>query len=139
LGGEELQRSQNFSVSKSKVKFAFSTVRTRVIPILKGIEAKIYPAKIGRVRGWSKQHVAYYVKKMEKVGLIRRLKQSNFVDYELTQRGQNFLISCEGVLFSSGFFGYTGVFSSFLCCVRGFIRWVILGGWRCRIGQLFWV
>jgi hypothetical protein len=64
----------------------------------------MYPAKIGRARGWKKQHVAYYVKKLEKAGLIRRLKRSSFVDYELTRRGQNFLISCEGVLFSSGVF-----------------------------------
>jgi hypothetical protein len=64
----------------------------------------MYPAKIGRARGWSKQHVAYYVKKLEKAGLIHRLKRSNIVDYELTKRGQDFLISCEGVLFSSGVF-----------------------------------
>jgi predicted transcriptional regulator len=97
-------RSQNFSRSKSKVKFDFCTVRTRVIPILKGFEVKMYPAKIGRARGWKKQHVAYYVRKLEKAGLIRRVKRSSFVDYELTERGQNFLISCEGVLFSSGVF-----------------------------------
>lgn len=97
-------RSQNISLSKSKVKFDFCTVRTRVIPILKGIECKMYPAKIGRTRGWKKQHVAYYVGKLEKAGLIHRLKRSNFVDYELTERGQNFLTSCEGVLFSSGVF-----------------------------------
>ena len=97
-------RSQNILPSKSKVKFDFSTVRSRVLPILKGIEVQMYPAKIGRARGWSKQHVDYYVKKLEKAGLIRRLKRSNFVDYELTERGQNFLISCEGVLFSSGVF-----------------------------------
>jgi predicted transcriptional regulator len=101
---KSIDRGQNFAVSKSKVKFDFSTVRSRVIPILKGIEVKMYPAKIGRARGWSKQHVDYYVKKLEKAGLIRRLKRSNFVDYELTERGQNFLISCEGVLFSSGVF-----------------------------------
>ena len=59
-------RSQNISLSKSKVKFDFSTVRSRVLPILKGIEVKMYPAKIGRARGWSKQHVDYYVKKLEK-------------------------------------------------------------------------
>jgi predicted transcriptional regulator len=97
-------RSQNFSRSKSKVKFDFCTVRTRVIPILKGIEVKMYPAKIGRARGWKKQHVAYYVRKLERAGLIRRVKRSSFVDYELTERGQNFLVSCEGVLFSSGVF-----------------------------------
>ena len=96
--------SQTISRSKSKVKFDFCTVRSRVLPILKGIEVKMYPAKIGRARGWSKQHVNYYVKKLEKASLIRRLKRSNFVDYELTERGQNFLISCEGVLFSSGVF-----------------------------------
>ena len=97
-------RSQNNLPSKSKVKFDFSTVRSRVIPILKGIEVQMYPAKIGQARGWSKQHVDYYVKKLEKAGLIHRLKRSNFVDYEITERGQNFLISCEGVLFSSGVF-----------------------------------
>jgi predicted transcriptional regulator len=97
-------RSQNFSRSKSKVKFDFCTVRTRVIPILKGIEVKMYPSKIGRARGWKKQHVAYYVCKLEKAGLIRRVKRSSFVDYELTERGQNFLVSCESVLFSSGVF-----------------------------------
>ena len=64
----------------------------------------MYPSKIGRARGWTKQHVAYYVRKLEKAGLIRRVKRSNFVDYELTGQGQNFLISCEGVLFSSGVF-----------------------------------
>jgi len=64
----------------------------------------MYPAKIGHVRGWKKQHVAYYVRKLEKAGLIRRVKRSSFVDYELTRRGQNFLVSCEGVLFSSGVF-----------------------------------
>jgi hypothetical protein len=91
-------------LSKLKVKFDFNTVRSRVIPILKGIEVKMYPAKIGRIRGWKRQYVAYYVKKLEKAGLFRRLKRSNFVDFELTERGQNFLISCEGVLFSSGVF-----------------------------------
>jgi len=101
---KEAVRSQNFSRSKSKVKFDFSTVRTRVLPIMKGIEVKMYPSKIGRARGWSKQHVDYYVKKLVKADLIRRIKRSNFVDYELTPKGQNFLISCEGVLFSSGVF-----------------------------------
>ena len=62
----------------------------------------MYPAKIGRARGWSKQHVAYYVGKLEKAGLIRRLKRSSFVDYSLTDRDQNFLVSFEGVLFGSG-------------------------------------
>lgn len=95
-------RSQNIGISKSKVKFDFYTVRTHIIPILTGIEVKMYPAKIGRAHGWSKQHVTYYVKKLEKAGLIRSLKHDNAVNYELTKRGQNFLISCEDVLFTSG-------------------------------------
>ena len=37
---EKPDRSKNFAVSKSKLKFDFSTVRSRVIPILKGIEVK---------------------------------------------------------------------------------------------------
>ena len=96
MANQPVDRSQNILPSKSKVKFDFCTVRTRVISILKGIEVKMYPAKIGRARGWKKQHVAYYVAKLERAGLIRRLKRSSFVDYELTERGQNFLISCEG-------------------------------------------
>ena len=47
-------RSQNFSSSKSKVKFDFTTVRTRVIPILKRVQVGDYPAKIGRTYGWGK-------------------------------------------------------------------------------------
>ncbi|HEX7483397.1 MAG TPA: hypothetical protein VF350_08010 [Candidatus Bathyarchaeia archaeon] len=80
MDNEVVDRSQNISLPKSKVKFDFCTVRTRVIPILKGIESGMYPAKIGRVRGWSKQHVDYYVKILQKAGLIRRLKRINFVD-----------------------------------------------------------
>ena len=94
--------SQNFSRSKSKVKFDFRSVRTRVIPILKGIEVGNYPAKIGRIYGWSKQHVCYYLKKLQKAGLVRRKRRSNAVFYELTSLGQSFLVSCEGVVFGSG-------------------------------------
>ena len=143
LGKEVGDRSQNFSRSKSKVKFDFCTVRSRVIPILKGIEVKMYPSKIGRARGWKKQHVAYYVKKLEKAGLIRRLKRSNFVDYELTERGQNFLISCEGVLFSSGVFRLHRCFFKFPVLREGvypaadfhrieMVNWTALLGFRTR-------
>lgn len=96
--------SQNFGRQKSKVKFDFTTIRTRVIPILKRIEVGDYPAKIGRIYGWSKQHVSYYLKKLEKAGLVCRKVRTNVVFYTLTRRGQNFLVSCEGVLFSSGVF-----------------------------------
>ncbi len=99
-GGE----SQSFPASKSKVKFDFTTVRTRVIPILKRVQVGDYPTKIGRTYGWSKQHVSYYLNKLEKAGLVVRKKRSSAVFFELTLRGQNFLGSCEGVLFGSGVF-----------------------------------
>jgi DNA-binding MarR family transcriptional regulator len=75
-----------------------------VIPILKRIEVGDYPSKIARIYGWSKQHVFYYLKKLQRAGLVRRKLRSNCVFYELTRRGQNFLRSCEGVVFGSGVF-----------------------------------
>ena len=104
MAGARRAGSQKVSGSKSKVKFYFSTVRSRVIPILKRIEVGDYPSKIARVYGWSKQHVFYYLKKLEKAGIVRRKVRSNVVFYDLTRRGQNFLRSCEGVLWSSGVF-----------------------------------
>ena len=95
-------RSKVFCVSKSKVKFYFGTVRTRVIPILRRVEVGDYPSKIGRVYGWSKQHVTYYMRKLQRAGLIRRKVRSKAVFYELTDRGKNFLVSCEGLVFGSG-------------------------------------
>ena len=71
--------SQKVLPQKSKVKFYFSTVRSRVIPILKRIEVGDYPSKIARIYGWSKQHVFYYIRKLEKAGLVRRQVRSNVV------------------------------------------------------------
>jgi len=102
LAESKTVRSQNFSVSKSKVKFDFSTVRTRVIPILKRVEVEDYPAKIGRIYGWSRQHVTYYLNKLEKCGLVKRQVRSRAVFYHLTGRGKTFLGSCEDVVFGSG-------------------------------------
>lgn len=76
MGGEDLQRSQNFSVSKSKVEFDFTTVRTRIIPIMKHVQVGDYPAKINRTYGWSKQHVSYYLNKLEKEMVEDRSKIS---------------------------------------------------------------
>ena len=90
--------SQKVLSEKSKVKFYFSTVRSRVIPILKRVEVGDYPSKIARLYGWSKQHVFYYLKKLEKAGLVRRKLRSSVVFYELTGRGQKVLTSCEGVV-----------------------------------------
>jgi DNA-binding MarR family transcriptional regulator len=94
--------SRNFRGSMSKVKFDFGTVRTRVIPILRRIEVEDYPAKIGRVYGWSRQHVCYYLQKLEKCGLVKRRVRSRAVFYRLTGRGKTFLASCEDVVFGSG-------------------------------------
>jgi len=69
---------------------------------LKRVEVGDYPAKIGRVFGWSKQHVSYYLKKLQKAGLVRRVKRSSAVFYELTEKGKDFLMRCEGVVFGSG-------------------------------------
>jgi len=99
---EPSRGSTNFRRWKYKVKFDFSTVRTRVIPILKRVEVEDYPAKIGRIYGWSRQHVTYYIKKLEKCGLIKRKVRSRAVFYQLTGRGKTFLASCEDVVFGSG-------------------------------------
>jgi len=75
-----------------------------VIPILKRVEVGDYPSKIARLYGWSKQHVFYYLKKLEKAGLVRRKVRSSAVFYELTKRGQKVLTSCEVIVYSSGVF-----------------------------------
>jgi len=75
-----------------------------VIPILKRVEVGDYPSKIARIYGWSKQHVFYYLGKLQKAGLVRRNVRSNAVFYELTRKGQKLLTSCEGVIFGSGVF-----------------------------------
>ena len=98
----ETSGSKNSCSRMSKVKFDFSTVRTRVIPILKRVEVEDYPAKIGRIYGWSRQHVTYYLKKLEKCGLVKRQVRSRAVFYELTERGKTFLASCEDMVFGSG-------------------------------------
>jgi predicted transcriptional regulator len=99
---QETYGSQNSCVRMSKVKFDFGTVRTCVIPILKRVEVEEYPEKIGRIYGWSRQHVCYYLKKLEKCGLVKPKVRSKAVFYELTKRGQNFLRSCEDVVFGYG-------------------------------------
>jgi DNA-binding transcriptional ArsR family regulator len=82
-----------------KVKFDLTTVRTWVLPILRRIQAGDYPAKIGRLVGLSRQHVYYYLRKLEICRLIRREKRSSVVFYELTGEGTSLLRSCEGAVF----------------------------------------
>jgi DNA-binding transcriptional ArsR family regulator len=69
---------------------------------LKRVEVGDYPSKIGRIYGWSRQHVTYYMRKLQKAGLIRRKVRSKAVFYELTDKGKELLVSCEGVVFGSG-------------------------------------
>ena len=97
-------RSKNFSRSKLKVKVNFKTLRGKILPILRLLDAGNgnYPAKIARAFGYSKPHVFYYVKKLEQAGMIRRKRRSNIVIYEVTPHGKNFLTGSEGLLFSSG-------------------------------------
>ena len=40
--------------------------------------------------------------KLQRAGLIRRKVRSKAVFYELTDKGKNFLVSCEGLVFGSG-------------------------------------
>jgi DNA-binding transcriptional ArsR family regulator len=58
-----------------------------------------YPTKISRIVGTSRQHVYYYLKKLEKCKLIRRDVRTNVVFYELTREGKELVQSCEGVVF----------------------------------------
>jgi hypothetical protein len=85
--------------SKYKVKFDTSTVRTWVLPLLIRIEAGDYPTKAGRIIGLSRQHVWYYIRKLEKCHLIRRDKRTNAVFYVLTAESKNLLTLCEGRVF----------------------------------------
>ena len=138
LAESKTVRSQNFSVSKSKVKFDFSTVRTRVIPIMKRVEVGEYPSKIGRTYGWSKQHVSYYLNKLEKAGLVCRKRRSSAVFFELTLRGQNFLGSCEGVLFGSGVFRLEKVQYRYVILAEGLLpsdfRRIEMQNWTALLG-----
>src|SRR3989337_496916 len=85
--------------SMSKVQFYNRTTRQYLLPILRRIDVGDHMAKVGRIVGLKRQHVKYYVCKMERAGLVHRVKRSSIVDYELTNRGKNLLTSCEGVVF----------------------------------------
>ena len=99
---ESVDRSKNFGRSKLKVKVNFKTIRTRILPILRLLDAGNYPARIGRALGLKKPHVFYYVHKLEQSGMVQRKKRSSIVVYEVTAHGKNFLTGSEGVLFGSG-------------------------------------
>ena len=131
--------SQKVLRQKSKVKFYFSTVRSRVIPILKRVEVGDYPSKIARIYGWSKQHVFYYLRKLQKAGLVRRQIRSSVVFYEMTGKGKELLVSCEGVVYGSGVFRLHRCRVKFPivregCYPRGGFREVELVNWTALLG-----
>jgi DNA-binding MarR family transcriptional regulator len=105
-----------------------------VIPILKRVEVSDYPSKIARIYGWSKQHVFYYLKKLEKAGLVRRKVRSNVVFYELTNRSQELLASCEGLLWSTGVYRLHRCFFKFRIVREGLYG---AGGFR-RVEMVNW-
>jgi DNA-binding MarR family transcriptional regulator len=93
------KESKKVRGSKYKVQFDNRTVRLWVLPLLRRIDVGDYPTRAGRIIGLSRQHVAYYVKKLEKSKLIRREKRSRAVFYTLTDEGKKLVTSCEGRIF----------------------------------------
>jgi hypothetical protein len=102
LAGSSEGRSKNFGRQKLKVKVNFKTLRGKILPILRLLDAGNYPAKIGRTLGFSRPHVFYYVHKLEQAQMVIRRRRSNIVVYEVTPHGKNFLTGSEGTLFGSG-------------------------------------
>jgi hypothetical protein len=102
LAGASEGRSKNFGRQKLKVKVNFKTLRGKILPILRLLDAGNYPAKIARSLGFSRPHVFYYVHKLERAQMVIRRRRSNIVVYEVTAHGKNFLTGSEGMLFSSG-------------------------------------
>jgi DNA-binding MarR family transcriptional regulator len=130
--------SKNSCSRMSKVKFDFSTVRTRVIPILRRVEVEDYPVKIGRVHGWSRQHVCCYLRKLEKCGLVKRKVRSQAVFYQLTGRGKTFLASCEDVVFGCGVYRLDRCQARFGIVAEGCLpvdfRRVEMANWTASLG-----
>jgi predicted transcriptional regulator len=95
----ETYRSKKAGSGKYKVQFDTEKVRTWVIPILRRIEAGDYAARIALVLETNRQHVQYFIGKLEEAGLIYLEKRSSFAVYQLTLKGKAFLKSCEGRVF----------------------------------------
>ena len=86
----------------------------------------------------------YYLHKLQKAGLVRRKKRSAAVFYELTRLGQNFLTSCEGVVFGSGVFRLHRCFVKFRVLregvyPRGDFRRVEMVNWTALLGLMYGV
>jgi len=66
----ELGRSKKVCSSMSKVQFYNRTTRQYLLPILRRIDVGDHMAKVGRIVGLKRQHVKYYVGKLERAGLF---------------------------------------------------------------------
>jgi len=80
-----------------KKRFNTSSVGLRLVPILKMLDAGNYPAKIARMLGMSRHHVAYYIRKMRQAGLIERENMRWPAFYVVTDKGKKFLTGCSGL------------------------------------------
>ena len=80
-----------------KKRFNTSSVGLRLVPILKMLDAGNYPAKIARMLGMSRHHVAYYIKKMRQAGLIERENVKWPAFYVVTDKGKKILTTCSGL------------------------------------------
>jgi len=54
-----------------------------------------YPTQAGRMVGWSRSHTFYYVKRLVKLGYLKRQVRDAATFYTLTQRCSNFLTGSE--------------------------------------------
>lgn len=73
---------------QSKSQKSGSPVWTSILLLIK--DGK-YKAQISRILGRSKQIIDYYLKRLEKAGLIEREYKSSFVRYRLTETSQKIL------------------------------------------------
>jgi len=87
----------------SKSKFRKKNL-TSIYRILTLIHKKhYYGSRIARALGMSRQLVGYYLKKLEKEGLIKRELRTSFISYQLTEKGKDFHRKLRGVLQSKNF------------------------------------
>jgi predicted transcriptional regulator len=131
-------RSKNVLRQKSKVQFDNRTTRQFILPILRRIDVGDHMAKIGRLVGLKRQHIKYYVGKLEKAKLVHRVKRSSCVIYELTDEGKNLLTSCDGVVFPSEMYRLDKCQVSFEIRKEGFLptdfRKVEMQNWTAFLG-----
>ncbi len=138
MAQETDDRSKNVRRQKSKVQFDNRTTRQFILPILRRIDVGDHMAKIGHLVGLKRQHVKYYVGKLEKAKLVHRVKRSSCVTYELTDKGKNLLTSCDGVVFPSEMYRLDKCQVSFEIRREGFLpndfRKVEMQNWTALLG-----